>query len=211
MAHPSAPPLLVLHALRLKGWAESDVVARSSVVTEDEAAAHAEELAAEGLVKRRDGTLSGWALTVEGHAEHAARVVAELDESGRRDAVDAAYRRFLAANGDMLGTCTAWQLRDEGGAQVVNDHSDAAWDAAVIDRLQELDRGVQPVLDLLDSSLDRFAGYRGRFATALAKVLAGEHEWFTKPVIDSYHTIWFELHEDLLCTLGIERASEGRH
>ena len=35
-------------------------------------------------------------------------------------------------------------------------------------------------------------------------------EWFTKPVIDSYHTVWFELHEDLLATLGIERASEGQ-
>jgi hypothetical protein len=30
-------------------------------------------------------------------------------------------------------------------------------------------------------------------------------------VIDSYHTVWFELHEDLLSTLGIERASEGVH
>lgn len=211
MAHPSAPPLLVLHALRLKGIAESAVVARSSVVTEEEAAAQAKELAAEGLVQRRDGKLSGWSLTKEGRAEHSARVAAELHGSGQRAAVDAAYRRFLAANGDMLGTCTAWQLRDEGGVQVVNDHADAAWDAAVLDRLQELDRRVQPVLDLLDGSLDRFACYRGRLATALAKVLAGELEWFTKPVIDSYHTIWFELHEDLLCTLGIERASEGKH
>jgi hypothetical protein len=42
-------------------------------------------------------------------------------------------------------------------------------------------------------------------------VLEGQPEWFTKPVIDSYHTVWFELHEDLLCTLGIERASEARH
>ena len=58
-------------------------------------------------------------------------------------------------------------------------------------------------------AIDRFAGYGGRLREALEKVVAGEHEWFTKPVIDSYHTIWFELHEDLLCTLGIERASEG--
>jgi hypothetical protein len=25
----------------------------------------------------------------------------------------------------------------------------------------------------------------------------------------SYHTVWFELHEDLLTTLGLERASES--
>ncbi len=28
-------------------------------------------------------------------------------------------------------------------------------------------------------------------------------------MIDSYHTVWFELHENLLATLGIERAREG--
>jgi hypothetical protein len=28
-------------------------------------------------------------------------------------------------------------------------------------------------------------------------------------MIASYHTVWFELHEDLLATLGIERSSEG--
>ena len=30
----------------------------------------------------------------------------------------------------------------------------------------------------------------------------------TKPVIESYHTVWFELHEDLLVTLGLDRAAE---
>jgi hypothetical protein len=27
-------------------------------------------------------------------------------------------------------------------------------------------------------------------------------------MIESYHTVWFELHEDLLATLGIQRAGE---
>lgn len=210
MSTASAPQLLVLHALRLKGFADTDVVARAIGVPEPEVAAHAQELVAAELVQRRDGKLSGWSLTKEGRVEHASRIAAELEASGTRDVVDAAYRSFLAANGDMLGTCTAWQLRDEAGGQVLNDHSDAAWDAAVLDRLQALHQQVQPVLDRLDGSLDRFAGYRGRFAASLEKVLAGELEWFTKPVIDSYHTVWFELHEDLLCTLGIERASEAQ-
>ena len=37
----------------------------------------------------------------------------------------------------------------------------------------------------------------------------GDSDWFTKPMIASYHTVWFEMHEDLLCTLGIERGAEG--
>ena len=44
---------------------------------------------------------------------------------------------------------------------------------------------------------------------ALGKVQGGDHDWFTKPMIASYHTVWFELHEDLLATLGIERSSES--
>ena len=39
-------------------------------------------------------------------------------------------------------------------------------------------------------------------------VRCGEGDWFDKPLTDSYHTVWFELHEDLLATLGLERATE---
>ena len=52
-------------------------------------------------------------------------------------------------------------------------------------------------------------GYGSRLSSALAKVQGGDGDWFTKPTIDSYHTVWFELHENLLATLGIERGREG--
>ena len=45
--------------------------------------------------------------------------------------------------------------------------------------------------------------------SALERLVDGDTDWFTKPTIPSYHTVWFELHEDLLVTLGIERSSEG--
>ena len=38
---------------------------------------------------------------------------------------------------------------------------------------------------------------------------AGEVDWFTRPTIPSYHSVWFELHENLLATLGIDRAQEA--
>jgi hypothetical protein len=60
----------------------------------------------------------------------------------------------------------------------------------------------------LASVLARFGYYNGRFAVARLRVHDGEHEWFTKPMIDSYHAVWFELHENLLATLNIPRASE---
>jgi pyruvate,orthophosphate dikinase len=31
-----------------------------------------------------------------------------------------------------------------------------------------------------------------------------------RPIIDSYHTVWFELHEDLMAINGLTRAAEAR-
>ena len=100
-------------------------------------------------------------------------------------------------------------MRTVDDEQVVNDHADPDHDAAVIARLGEADAVVQPVCAELAGLLERFDGYGRRFTEALDRVRAGEVEWFTKPMIDSYHTVWFELHENLLATLGIERAREG--
>ena len=94
------------------------------------------------------------------------------------------------------------------GDLIVNDHTDPAHDAAVVARLGDADRVVRGVCNDLGGVLARFDGYGDRFAEALARVRAGEVEWFTRPLIDSYHTVWFELHENLLATLGIERVRE---
>ena len=75
--------------------------------------------------------------------------------------------------------------------------------------LGALDDKVQPICADLGLALERFASYAGRLGGAIDKVRAGDVDWFTKPMIASYHTVWFELHEDLLATLGIDRSAEG--
>ena len=69
---------------------------------------------------------------------------------------------------------------------------------------------MQPDLADLRDALDRFGGYGPRSRRPRPRCEAGDIDWFTKPLIDSYHTVWFELHEDLLATLGIERARRSR-
>ena len=56
--------------------------------------------------------------------------------------------------------------------------------------------------------LDRLDGYDARFAHALTKVERGERRWVDALEVDSCHTVWFQLHEDLLATLGVQRGSE---
>lgn len=209
MAVPSDPDLLVLHGVRLRGFAEAAAVAEAGGLDLDDVTKRLDAFEADGYVRYRRGRVSGWTLTAAGRARGERLLAEELDVAGARATVESSYRRFLERNAEMLGLCTDWQLREVDGKQVVNDHRDPSHDAAVVAHLADLDRHVQPVCAELAVRLTRFAPYGRRFADALAKVEAGEVDWFTKPTIDSYHTVWFELHENLLATLGIPRAAES--
>ncbi len=209
MSSPSPPHLLTVLNLRLKGFVGAEVVADAAGLELEAVEATLAELAEQGHARYREGRISGWMLTPEGRAAGEAELAAELDATGARDLVAASYRAFLAMNQDMLSACTAWQMREEDGEQKVNDHTDADYDATVIASLTAIDDRVQPICADLSGALARFGGYGARFSAALGKLQGGDIDWFTKPMIDSYHTVWFELHENLLASLGIDRATEG--
>lgn len=211
MSRPSDPELRVLHGLRLKSFASAEVIASLVGLPVDDVADLLETARDKEWVRYREGALTGWMLLPAGRAEAAARLAAEIDVAGDvRPAIEAAYHQFLALNQTLLSVCTDWQLRPvAGGEPVINDHSDAAYDTNVIGALAAIDADVQPICGSLAELLDRFAGYGPRLHTALTKVQGGDVDFFTKPMIDSYHTVWFELHEDLLATLGLERSQEA--
>jgi hypothetical protein len=208
MAHASETRLLVLHGLRLKGFGEAAAVGALVGLDPAEVDAHLQSCRSSELVLYREGRLTGWALTPGGRDEQERLLKAELAACGAREVVDNAYHRFLALNHDLLEVCTSWQMTDEA---TLNDHTDATYDARVIDRLHDLHGKVEPILGDLEETLERYRGYRPRLEAALTKLRSGDADWFTKPLIDSYHTVWFQLHEDLLNTLGIERSQEGAH
>jgi hypothetical protein len=56
--------------------------------------------------------------------------------------------------------------------------------------------------------LPRFTEYRERLSHALERLQDGETDYFVKVQVDSYHTIWFQMHEDLLRVLERERDPE---
>jgi hypothetical protein len=86
----------------------------------------------------------------------------------------------------------------------INEHIDPAYDARVLDRLTDLDRRAEVVCAALSAALPRFGRYRVRLADALARARSGALEHVTDSTA-SYHIVWFQLHEDLLATLGIPR------
>lgn len=210
MATASDPSLRVLHALRLKSFAPVEVVAAVAELDESETLGFLETFRDKEWVRHRDGKITGWMLLGAGRTEGERMLADELEAIDGRADIDAAYRQFLALNQACLQVCTDWQLVEVDGAQVVNEHHDAAHDADVIGRLRALGDEVRPICAELTTVLARFGSYGPRFAAAIERVEAGESDWFTKPTIDSFHTVWFELHENLLATLGIERGTEER-
>ena len=208
MASRSDPRLLVLHGLRLKGHAGAAAVAESAGIATADVEAWLERLAAEGLVVHRQ-TPEGWSLTPAGRAEHSRLLGREIDAAGVRPTVEAGYQRFRALNGAVLDACSRWQVREISGTAVVNDHRDPDYDARVVGDLASLHNRVEPLCDELARALERYRPYGDQLSRAVAKVEAGERDWFTKPRLASYHTVWFELHEDLLTTLGLDRTAES--
>jgi hypothetical protein len=197
--------LLALLGLRLHGFASADAVAevvRVEVALVEEVLHRGRDL---GWVRHREGRMTGWSLTPQGRSEGERRLAAQLEARGCRPVVEACYARFRTLNVEVLAACTDWQLR---APTTVNDHLDAAYDAAVVDRLARLHVRAQQVCDDLGAALERFEPYGHRLHAALARVRAGDREWFTGVRIPSYHAVWFELHENLLATLGIDRSRE---
>jgi len=105
----------------------------------------------------------------------------------------------------VLRVSSDWQLRRDGGVEAPNDHSDPHYDTEVIDRLAELHDSTRKCLQAVAGCAPRYAPYLERLDSCVERLRAGDHAAFTAPLAESYHTVWFELHQDLLLTLGLER------
>lgn len=201
----TATDLLVLHTLRCIGAASTDRIADASGLDSGVVESNLIDLGSSGLVTFGAGTFGGWMLTDDGRGEVALRIAIEVSETDRRDDLADAFSEFLELNPVALGVCSAWQLRTDRSPAVLNDHRDPLYDESVLDRLRSLDSAVDPVIARLTDIVPRFGHYRTRLLGARVRAEAGE----TSEVADSmtsYHSVWFQLHEDLLATLGLKRS-----
>ena len=190
----------VLHTLRLKGMVAAESVAALVERSVDEVQAELERLSAEGLVRLRETPrLTGWSLTPEGHARHAQEM------AGQRTpeivaSLTPLYEDFLRLNDRVKALSTSWQ-------QLTADDKARRWEA-----IEELDEALGEAAAILIAAagvVGRFRSYERRLASALEQLRAGDERFFTGVTVDSFHTVWFECHEDLIQTLGRDRVEEG--
>jgi hypothetical protein len=179
--------MTVLHTLRCMGFAGLPRVATATGLPASTVESELIDLAVAGLVTHSPGPFGGWGLTDEGRAVDAERVAAEA--GAVRPAIARAYDDFLVLNPELLDLCGAWQLRPS---------------RKVLDLLDDFHGRADAVCADLSLALPRFERYRARLGNALGMAKAG-HDGYVTNDVESYHSVWFQLHEDLLATLGIPR------
>ncbi len=115
------------------------------------------------------------------------------------------YSEFETINRNLKQLITEWQTVEVGGQVIPNDHSDSIYDEGIVDRLGTIHEQFEPILNRMIHRLERFKHYQSKLINALEKAEDGDIDWVSDARIESYHTVWFELHEDLLRLLGQTR------
>ena len=189
------PSLDLLQALRIKGLATEPDLEDSLGAAPGSLADPLAELEREELVERTgDGEPYRLLLTAAGLDRHADLAAASRDE----DEIEILYAVFLELNQPVKQAVSNWQAGDQ----------DAAATEDAIEELDELAAQLAEAEAMTDRDRSRFAAYADRLNAALAKARDGERRFIDDPTTASFHTVWFELHEDLLLTLGKSRGEE---
>lgn len=182
--------LTVLQAVRLKGRVRPAELAATLQEGHIDITDTVQELTAAGLLIK-DTTLR---ISPSGRDRLGVLLAAE------RRGIDAAalagvYNQFRSVNTDFKALVTDWQLNG---------------DPKALSRLDEVHHRVKPIIAAAARQLPRLRAYSMKLQAALDKVKGGETTWLARPLIDSYHTVWFELHEELIVAIGLTREEAAR-
>ncbi len=193
---------LVMHGIAVKKFCGSEDVSSLTRLPAARVAELLDELVATGRVEAIDGkyilTPAGQVLLEKSYPRAC---------SALRDDPDfiAAYEDFETVNSDLKQAITDWQTVTVGGQKVPNDHTDKAYDDNVIDRIGRSHDRVEGILARLGEQVPRLQWYNEKLLEALERAEDGEIQWISDARSASYHTVWFELHEDLLRLVGRQR------
>ncbi len=179
----------VLQYLAMEGIAETEDL-RQIASNPADVQEILEDLEADGYVVN-DGF---WYLSDEGEEELAAVCRSRFSEEELEE-IRHLFDPFEELDSRMKELASKWQTSEYSTAEAVERLIDVHSElVALFDQLPQETREIydRHLTDLTE---------------AVEKVRGGQEEYLTGTDIDSYHTVWFRLHDDLLRTLGEERES----
>lgn len=177
--------LAVLQHLSMEGIAETGDLAE---VVDGGAQETLAELEADGYVENE----GFWYLTDAGE-ERLNEVCRDRFSAAQREALRGIFDRFEALDSEMKDLASDWQSGEHGADEMAR-------------KLARVQQDVEALFDELPPAVQSvYSRHTDALADAVEKLRNGHEEYVTGTDIDSYHTVWFRLHDDLLRTLG-----EGR-
>lgn len=198
----SRDELLVLHAVRLAGFADTEAVADRVDLPATIVGDTLRVLEGQHLIERMAFADSGgWILAEAGKSRDGELLQEELEASGARLVLQAMAEDFEGSvNPRLVRAVTDWQLHSS------TDRTDRS--VEVLRELTDLADALSDLMAELDAWLPRFSRYPRQFSAALEKARAGDDRWVAGVGRLSCHIVWAELHEDLLSSLGRDRSAE---
>jgi len=183
----------VLRVIGLSGQADLAAVARGSGITTDAAHEIVSDAEAAGLVASGP---RGFRLTAEGRARVADALRVEREGLDHATMLDL-YERFGRIDRKFKELVTEYQLSDAP--------TRFSW---AIAGMSDVHPAVQELVAGATELVPRLAPYRGRFESAMEHLARGDEKYLVSVTLDSYHTIWFQLHEELIELAGSTRTDE---
>jgi pyruvate,orthophosphate dikinase len=195
----------LLMCLRIKGFGKGEAIAEAMGTSAEAAQGGLADLVARQWAEE---TKVGYRLSPSGRAE--ADKAFGLERAGLDQNIFAKlYEEFSPINDAFKQLVTRWQMRDLGDRQVRNDHADAAYDKSVLEGFDPIHRDISDLIGTIATSAPRIGGYKQRLDQALGKIRSADLRYIAAPDRDSYHTVWFELHQDLIGLAGTTRQKEA--
>jgi pyruvate,orthophosphate dikinase len=180
---------IILRQVDIKGRVFEPDLAVATGMAPAEVARGCQRLAAAGCLE--PGPM-GWRLTDAGRTRARELLSAErtrLDTA----AIRLLYDEFTVVDASLKQIITSWQRAPATGGP------------GIASRIEEFHQEADELISRFARHVPRLDVYRTRLRAAMGHILTGNRDYVARPTIDSYHTIWFELHEDLLGIAGANR------
>jgi pyruvate, orthophosphate dikinase len=195
----------LLMCLRIKGFGKGEAIGEAMGTSAEEVQGLLSDLVARQWAEE---TKVGYRLSPAGRTE--ADKAFERERAGLDQNIFAQrYEEFSPINDAFKQLVTRWQMRVVGDRQVRNDHTDAAYDKSVLEGFDPIHRDISDLIGTIAASAARIGSYKQRLDLALGKIRSGDLRYIAAPDRDSYHTVWFELHQDLIGLAGTTRQKEA--
>ncbi len=194
----------LLNLLAIRGYAMPDAAGEALFAAPDATRAALDELVEAGFAEASAGS---YRPTAAGREAAAAARAAARERWGSDRAAEA-LDSFLELDHRVKEVVTAWQLRTVDGTEAPNDHGDEAYDGSVLERLRALHEDAAAWLAPHAAEVQGLQRYGRRLDRAARLASEVDGRYVASPRVDSYHSVWFELHEELILLAGRTREDE---